>query len=147
MHIKIQSGAFDGQSEITALFGDRVDIGALVSFTGFVRGDDDLKSMTLEHYPSMVEVALQDIADEAQKRWKIEDGLIIHRFGKLYPRDPIVFVGVLSAHREDAFEAARFLMDWLKTKAPFWKLEEKKTGCVWVEAKEEDAVLSKRWET
>ncbi len=146
MHIKVQTDKFDGAEEISNIFGDRIDIGAVVSFTGYVRGDDGLTSMTLEHYPGMVEKMLGEIAKEAAKRWAIEDGVIIHRYGTLYPGDPIVFVGILSTHRGEAFEAACFLMDWLKTKAPFWKLEEKGKHKDWVEAKDKDNVATKQWE-
>lgn len=102
--------------------------------------------MTLEHYPGMTEKTLEEIVTIAKNRWPIEDGIIIHRFGTLYPRDPIVFVAIISKHRDEAFEAARFLMDWLKTKAPFWKLEDRGGGKEWVEAKTKDEIAAKKWE-
>jgi molybdopterin synthase catalytic subunit len=147
MFIKVQAETFDGQKEIQGLFGNHANIGAVVTFTGYVRSDDGLTSLTLEHYPGMTEKTLKEIADLAKQRWKIDDGIIIHRYGTLYPGEPIVFVGILSEHRNEAFEAASFLMDWLKTKAPFWKFEDKGSYKKWVEAKVSDDAAAQKWDT
>jgi len=142
--IKVQSEPFDVGDEIARLTRGNTAIGGIVSFVGTVREMSDggaIKSMTLEHYPGMTERALEEIEDQAHKRWQLEASLIIHRYGKLLPGDGIV----ASAHRGEAFEACEFLMDWLKTKAPFWKLEEDDTGGAWVDAREEDNTATKRW--
>ena len=108
-------------------------------------GDTEINSMTLEHYPGMTEKALEKIEAEAQKRWPLENTLIIHRYGRLEPGDQIVLVAASSAHRDAAFDACRFLIDWLKTKAPFWKLEETDQGGEWVDAKDSDNAATERW--
>ncbi len=126
------------------------DVGAIVSFVGLVRDvneGDAVSTLTLEHYPGMTEKALQAIEDEAKKRWDILDSLIVHRVGTLQPQDQIVLVMVSSAHRGDAFQACEFMMDYLKTQAPFWKKEATSQGARWVEAKESDDEAQARWKT
>lgn len=147
--IRVQRKDFDVAAEMKALTGTRTDIGALVTFTGLVRDDSsslDLKAMTLEHYPGMTEKRLSEIEDEANRRWDLTGSLIIHRFGRLEPGEQIVLVITASSHRGDAFEAASFLMDWLKTEAPFWKLEETGDGKTWVEARAVDEDAKDRWQ-
>jgi molybdopterin synthase catalytic subunit len=146
--ISIQSEDFDAGSEIEHAMGDAAAVGAVVSFVGVVRGgldDDPLISMTLEHYPGMTERELAKIEAEARNRWQLQDALIVHRVGTLKPGDRIVLVVTASAHRRDAFAAAEFLMDWLKTKAPFWKRETRASGVHWVEARETDGAAAARW--
>lgn len=123
--------------------------GAVVTFTGKVRNHnlgDSVSALTLEHYPGMTEKALNDIAFEARQRWSLERIRIIHRIGELFPGDEIVFVGVTSVHRSTAFAAAEFIMDYLKTKAPFWKREATQDGKRWVEAKDSDKDAAQRWD-
>ncbi|NND49974.1 MAG: molybdenum cofactor biosynthesis protein MoaE [Rhizobiales bacterium] len=144
--ISVQQEDFDVAAEIAALGGADGEIGAIVSFTGIVRGDDGLLAMTLEHYPGMTEKALEDIEAKAHARWPLKASRIIHRTGRLEPGDNIVLVITASAHRQAAFEAASFLMDYLKTEAPFWKLEERPEGTRWVEAREADDAARSRWE-
>ena len=147
--ISVQEERFDTALETQALTQGQNDIGAVVTFTGLVRDiaqGEKVKAMTLEHYPGMTEKQLEQIADAAFKRWPVISGRVIHRFGRLEPNDPIVLVIITSAHREAAFEAAWFIMDWLKTKAPFWKLEEGDKGAKWVDAKDADDESAKRWE-
>lgn len=146
--IIVQEQAFDVGQEFARLKAGRTDIGATAMFVGSVRDLSDgqsVSTMTLEHYPGMTEKALEDIEVEARKRWPISDCLVVHRFGKLQPADDIVMVITCSAHREAAFEACQFLMDWLKTKAPFWKLEEGGGKANWVEAKVSDDKAAERW--
>jgi molybdopterin synthase catalytic subunit len=146
--IRIQSEDFDAGAELKAMTEGRTDIGAVVSFVGLVRdlaGNANISSMTLEHYPGMAERQAADLEAEARKRWPIQDCLIIHRYGTLNPGDQIVLVLVASAHRGAAFEAAEFLIDWLKTKAPFWKREATSDGDAWVNAKEDDDKAADRW--
>lgn len=146
--IRLQSEDFDVGKEIRTLTAARTDVGGVVSFIGLVRdlaGDAAISSMTLEHYPAMAMKQLEAIEAEAHRRWNLIDSLIIHRHGTLKPGDQIVLVVTLSAHREDAFLAAQFLMDWLKTKAPFWKKEETDDGAKWVAAKEDDDAAATRW--
>ncbi len=145
--IRVQREDFDLAAEMAALTRGR-DSGAVVSFTGLVRGGsgrDAISAMTLEHYPGMTEKALEAIEREAHARWPLDASLIIHRHGRLEPGENIVLVITCSAHRRDAFEAAEYLMDWLKTKAPFWKLEEGPDGARWVDARESDEQATKRW--
>jgi molybdopterin synthase catalytic subunit len=142
--IRIQREDFDVDAEIAALTKG-VDAGAVMSFLGLVRGDDGLTAMTLEHYPDMTEREIESHVTEARKRWPILGARIVHRVGKLKPGDRIVFVGVASAHRRPAFEAAQFLMDYLKTRAPFWKQEERDGRITWVEAKAADKAAVSRW--
>ena len=149
MAVRVQSEPFDVGAEVAALTAGREDAGGVVTFTGFVRGQADgrdLALLTLEHYPGMTEKALEDIEAEAQRRWPIEASLIVHRFGRMEAGDRIVLVAVGSPHREAAFEACEFLVDWLKTKAPFWKLEETPAGDKWVGAHEGDDKAAARWE-
>ena len=142
---RVQHEPFDA-AEVAALTAGRSDVGAVVSFTGLVRGDDDLLSLTLEHYPAMTERALAAIAAEAEARWPLLGGIVVHRVGRLLPGEAIVLVVTLSAHRAAAFQAAEFLMDWLKTKAPFWKAEERGRGVRWVEARAGDDAAAARWD-
>lgn len=149
INVDVQTQPFDIGAETLNLTNGRQDIGAVVSFTGLVRdmaADANVQAMTLEHYPGMTERELKRIAGEAEKRWPIISGRIIHRYGRLLPGDLIVLVIITSAHREAAFEAAWFIMDWLKTKAPFWKLEEGSNGGNWVEAKAEDETATSKWD-
>jgi molybdopterin synthase catalytic subunit len=146
--ISVQTEDFDAGAEIEHVIGDTGEVGAVVSFVGVVRGGPDtdpLISMTLEHYPGMTERELQKIEAEARARWPLSDALIVHRVGTLKPGDRIVLVVTASAHRKAAFEAAEFLMDYLKTRAPFWKRETRASGTRWVEAKDADAAAAERW--
>ncbi len=148
MHIKVQSEDFDSAEWQKQLCQGRVDIGAVVSFTGLVRDFGEasaVTAMTLEHYPGMTERALEKIAAEAKQRWDIIDLVMIHRVGYLEAGDNIVLVMVASSHRLDAFQAAMFLMDYLKTQAPFWKKEHLENGDVWVSAKDSDEEAAARW--
>jgi molybdopterin synthase catalytic subunit len=148
--VRVQTEPFDLASELARMKRDRTDIGAIVTFTGVVRDTADgagLLAMTLEHYPGMTEGELERVEQEARKRWPLSDCLIIHRYGRLVPSDDIVLVITTSAHRDAAFEAARFLMDYLKTSAPFWKKEERADGTVtWVDAKASDDAATARWD-
>ena len=145
--IKVQENDFDVNLEIKKITSQNKNIGGVGLFIGIVRDDYDkkLKSMTLEHYPIMTEKMLEKINLEAKNRWKLIDSIIIHRYGKLYPGDQIVFVATFSQHRKDALEACEFLIDWLKTKAPFWKLEATNTGNKWVKEKNSDLEAVKKW--
>lgn len=146
MHeVSVQAADFDAGAEMAALAAGDDEVGALASFVGLVRRDGEVLAMTLEHYPGMTEKALAAIMAEARRRWRIRRGRIIHRVGRLLPGDRIVFVGVTASHRQDAFAACEFLMDYLKTRAPFWKKEETAEGCRWVEAREADDVAAARW--
>lgn len=146
VRISIQPEDFDVTAESEALARGRSDIGAVVTFSGLVRGDDGLAALTLEHYPGMTEREIARHVAEAEARWRLLGVTVIHRVGKLVPGDRIVLVAVASAHRAAAFEAANFLMDYLKTRAPFWKLEERTDGSRWVDARREDDDAAKRWE-
>lgn len=146
--IRVQQEDFDVGAEIKALTKGNPSIGGVVSFIGLVReiaGDRSIDTMALEHYPGMTEKMLARIEEEAQERWNLDASLIIHRYGPLNPGDQIVLTITASAHRQDAFEANEFLMDWLKTKAPFWKREAGADGHNWVEAKDSDDVAAARW--
>ena len=146
--IRVQQEDFDVGREIAAMTEGRTDVGGLCTFVGLVRdlrGDEAIRSMTLEHYPAMTERELTRIEAEARARWPLLETLIIHRYGRLDPGDRIVLVAVASAHRDAAFDACRFLIDWLKTKAPFWKLEETDAGAEWVDARESDDIAAARW--
>ena len=146
MAIRVQRGDFDVAAEIAGLTAGRTDVGAIVTFTGRVRGDGGISALTLEHYPGMTEAELERIEAEAQSRWPLDASLIVHRIGELEPGDNIVLVVTVSAHRSAAFEAAAFLMDYLKTRAPFWKKETDSSGNeVWVEAREGDEKAARRW--
>ncbi len=146
--IRVQEEDFDMGREVAALYEGKQEIGAVCTFLGLVRDlpdSDGLKTMTLEHYPGMTEKQLERLESEARERWDLQDVLIIHRYGKLYPGDRIVLVITASPHRQASLESCHFLIDWLKTKAPFWKLEEKESGADWVDARETDSVAAGRW--
>ena len=144
--IAVQEEAFDIAAETALMTKGRTDIGAVASFTGVCRADDGLAAMVLEHYPGMTERALGKIATEAEARWPLTGCTVIHRVGRLPPGAPIVLVLTASAHRQAALEACAFLMDWLKTKAPFWKREEFTEGHArWVEARSEDDAAASKW--
>jgi molybdopterin synthase catalytic subunit len=143
--IRIQAEDFDPGAEIAALNGTEGSVGAIASFIGLVRGDDGLIAMTLDHYPHMCEREIAVHVAQARARWPITALRIVHRVGRLTPGERIVFVGVASAHRQAAFQAAEYLMDYLKTRAPFWKREERQSGESWVEAKALDDESVKRW--
>lgn len=144
--IAVQQAPFDVAAETAALTAGRTDIGALASFIGICRADDGLAAMVLEHYPGMTERALAKIAAEAEARWPLTGCTLIHRVGRLEPGAPIVLVLTASGHRAAALEACAFLMDWLKTRAPFWKREEFTAGHArWVEARAEDDAAAQRW--
>ena len=148
MAVRVQAEDFDVGKELAALTEGNHAIGGLAVFVGLVRdlaGGSEISAMTLEHYPAMTEKMLAEIEAEAKERWPLEASLVIHRFGRLEPGDRIVMVITASAHRGAAFEACEFLMDWLKTKAPFWKLEETEQGAQWVDARESDDTAAARW--
>lgn len=148
--IRVQHEDFDVGAEVKALSASRIDIGAIVTFTGTVRGEAGgraLRSMTLEHYPGMTEAELSRIEAEAHTRWPLQATLVVHRIGELLPGDNIVLVVAASAHRHAAFEAASFLMDFLKSKAPFWKKETGLDGAGrWVDARDADETALARWQ-
>lgn len=146
--IKVQREDFDIGGEISRMTKDSTAIGGLTCFVGLVRdiaGDAKITSMTLEHYPGMTERQLEKLEAEARQRWPLQDVLIVHRYGKLLPGDRIVLVVTASSHREASLQACEFLIDWLKTKAPFWKLEDTDQGEKWVAAREEDDKAAERW--
>ena len=149
MSVRVQREDFDVGAEVRALSAGRTDIGAVVTFTGLVRGEAGsraLRSLTLEHYPDMTEAELARIEVEARERFGLAGSLVIHRVGELLPGDPIVLVATLAPHRQAAFEAAEFLMDYLKSRARFWKKEAFADGTVaWVDARETDGAALARW--
>jgi len=153
MAIRVQEEDFDVGKELAALTQGNHAIGGLAVFVGLVRdhvgtvadGGSEISAMTLEHYPAMTEKMLAEIEAEARERWPLEASLVIHRHGRLEPGDQIVMVATASAHRQAAFEACEFLMDWLKTKAPFWKQEETEEGAHWVDARSSDDAAAARW--
>ncbi len=146
MQIRVQSEPFDAGVELNGFAQNRTDIGAVVSFTGVVRDTDgNLQEMLIEHYPSMTQSAITKIAQEAVDRWSLADCLVIHRHGALKPGAPIMMVATAAAHRAAAFEAADFLMDYLKSRAPFWKKEITDQGADWVAAKDADEEALDRW--
>lgn len=148
MPVRVQEADFDVGQELAALRAGRRDIGAIAAFVGVVRdvsGGTAITEMVLEHYPAMTQKALEDIVAEAQRRWDIYDALVIHRVGRLKPTDQIVLVAVTGAHRGPAFEACEFIMDFLKTRAPFWKKEHTPDGARWVEARASDEAAVERW--
>jgi len=148
MPVRVQQHDFDLGAEVAALRAGRLDVGAVASFVGTVRDLNEgagVASMTLEHYPGMTERALEDICAQARRRWRILDVLVVHRYGRLEPGDQIVLVVVTSAHRGEAFAACEFIMDYLKTQAPFWKKETTPQGERWVEARESDDEAAARW--
>ncbi|MDX6751663.1 molybdenum cofactor biosynthesis protein MoaE [Geminicoccaceae bacterium 1502E] len=149
MMIRVQAERFEPGAELAAFAKGRQDVGGIATFVGLVREDKEhgrVRAMTLEHYPGMTERKLEEIALEANRRWPLLDLLVIHRHGRMEPGEPIVLVAVASSHREDAFAACSFLMDWLKTKAPFWKLEETDEGERWVDARASDDAAAARWQ-
>ena len=146
--IRIQDADFNIAHEIARLSEGRTDIGAVVSFTGICRGSeggDEIAALTLEHYPGMAEAEIRRHAEDALSRWPLQGLTIIHRFGRITPGQNIVLVVTASSHRQAAFEAAEFLMDYLKTSAPFWKREESAEGTAWVEARAHDDLAAARW--
>jgi molybdopterin synthase catalytic subunit len=145
---RVQQEDFDVGRELEGLTRGRSDVGALASFVGLVRDANDgaaIRGMTLEHYPGMTEKALEEICAQAHARWDLIDTLVIHRVGALAPGDRIVLVGVTSAHRGEAFAACEFIMDYLKTRAPFWKREDTPEGTRWVEARDSDEQAARKW--
>jgi molybdopterin synthase catalytic subunit len=148
MTVRIQTGPFDAQAEADALREGDLEVGAVVTFVGTVRDvndGDSVATLELEHYPGMTEKALEAIVDEARTRFDVRGVLVIHRVGVLAPAEPIVLVAVTSTHRGEAFEACRFVMDYLKTRAPFWKKERTPTGDRWVDARDADEDAAARW--
>ncbi len=148
MAVRVQTGDFDAGVEMTAMRRGNPKIGAIASFVGVVRDLNEgaeVAEMTLEHYPGMTEKALEKIVAEARARWDIYDALVVHRVGTLKPTDQIVLVVVASAHRGEAFQACEFLMDYLKTRAPFWKKEKTPDGGRWVDARKVDDAAADRW--
>jgi len=144
--IVVQEAGFDVAAETQALQAGRTDVGGIASFLGVCRADDGLAALVLEHYPGMTERALEGIAAEATRRWPLTGCTIIHRIGRMVPGEPIVLVLTASAHRSAALEACAFLIDWLKTGAPFWKREEFADGRErWVQARTEDEAAAQRW--
>ena len=146
--IRIQQTDFDIAHEIAALTSGRSDVGAVVTFSGICRGSENgetIAALTLEHYPGMAEAEIERHVAEAQSRWPLAGVTVIHRFGRFTPGENIVLVVATSSHREAAFAAAEFLMDYLKVSAPFWKKEERAGGDGWVEARHTDAVAAERW--
>ena len=148
MTVRIQSEDFDLSTEVAKIAKDDRRIGAIANFVGLVRDSNEgepISEMTLEHYPGMTEKTLEKLVAEAKQRWNILDALVIHRVGRLKPGGQIVLVIVAGAHRQEAFAACEFLVDYLKTQAPFWKKEATSSGDRWVEAKESDDVATQRW--
>ena len=146
--IRIQQVDFDVAQEIAALTKGRTDVGAVVTFSGICRGSENgepIAALTLEHYPGMAEAEIGRHADEALARWPLQGLTIVHRFGRIAPGENIVLVVTASSHRQAAFEAAEFLMDYLKTNAPFWKREETEKGTSWIEARDLDDAAAARW--
>ncbi len=149
MPVRVQTADFDAGAEMAALRRGNPRVGAVASFIGVVRDlneGDSVSTMTLEHYPGMTERELQKIIDEAGTRWRMLDALVVHRVGELHPTDQIVLVVVTSEHRGDAFAACEFIMDFLKTRAPFWKKEQTPQGDRWVEARASDDDAASRWQ-
>jgi len=148
MAVRIQTEDFDVGAELGAFRRRNAAVGAVAAFIGTVRDINDdvsVAAMTLEHYPGMTEKSLEAIVTEARSRWDIIDALVIHRVGPLYPADQIVLVGVTSAHRGEAFAACEFIVDYLKTRAPFWKKEDTSVGTRWVDARASDDAAAQRW--
>lgn len=147
MRVSVQDAPFVLGDEITAFAAGHMDMGAIVTFTGVVRDlpEDPLQAMEIEHYPGMTEAALTEMAETASKRFSLGDVLIIHRYGRLAPGEMIMMVATAARHRKDAFEAAEFLMDYLKSRAPFWKREITGSGADWVASRDEDETALERW--
>lgn len=148
MRILVQEAPFDVGAELNAFQADKTDMGAVVTFSGLVRDlpEAPLRNMLIEHYPGMTERALTKIAEDACARWSLGDVLVIHRYGQMAPGDQIMMVATASPHRKDAFAAADFLMDYLKSRAPFWKKEVTADGSDWVAAKDEDEEALRQWQ-
>jgi molybdopterin synthase catalytic subunit len=148
MTVRLQREPFDAAAEVAALTRGRTDVGAVVTFTGICRGSEDgapITALTLEHYPGMAEAEISRHVEEAKQRWTLEGVRVIHRYGRITPGEDIVLVVTTSSHRQDAFAAAEFLMDYLKTRAPFWKQVEQADRASWVEAKTADDQAANRW--
>jgi molybdopterin synthase catalytic subunit len=154
MRVSVQEADFDVGAETEALAAGRPEVGAVASFVGYVRADklagesaedQAVSAMTLEHYPGMTEKSLEAIVAEAESRWSLLGVRVIHRFGRLVPGDRIVFVGVAGSHRGEAFAACEFIMDYLKTRAPFWKKEDTPEGGRWVDARDADDAAAEKW--
>ena len=148
MTVRLQSEPFDAAAEAAAITRGRTDIGAVVTFTGICRGSEDgapITALTLEHYPEMAEAEIVRHVEEAERRWALQGVTVIHRYGRVTPGEDIVLVVTASSHRQDAFGAAAFLMDYLKTRAPFWKQVERAGGSGWVDAKSADDRAASRW--
>ena len=146
--IRLQREPFDAAAEAARVTRSRADIGAVVTFTGICRGDEDgvpISALTLEHYPGMAEAEIARHVEAAETRWSLLAVSVIHRYGRIEPGEPIVLVVTASSHRHDAFAAAEFLMDYLKTRAPFWKRVERADGASWVGAKSSDDAAAGRW--
>ena len=146
--IRVQREDFDVGAEFAKITAGRLEIGGVACFVGLVRdmaGDQRISSMTLEHYPGMTEREIAKIEAEARSRWALDDVLIVHRYGRLEPGERIVLVITAAAHRAAALDACHFMIDWLKTKAPFWKVEDTESGAGWVAAREDDAEATERW--
>ncbi len=149
MTVRVQAEPFDAAAEIAAFLAGRRSSGGIASFIGVCRdehGGTPVSAMTLEHYPGMTEAEIGRIEDEARRRWPLHDVLVVHRCGRLLPGEPIVLVLTASAHRAAALDACAFLIDWLKTRAPFWKLEETAEGERWVDARDSDEAAARRWQ-
>jgi molybdopterin synthase catalytic subunit len=147
--VRVQEQDFDVASLQQELLGEDCQAGAVASFTGLVRRDNELREvgvLELEHYPAMTEKSIQKIVDEAKQRWHVQRARVVHRVGRLRPGEQIVYVGVSSSHRGDAFQACEFIMDYLKTRAPFWKKETGADGTHWVESRDSDHVAARRWQ-
>jgi molybdopterin synthase catalytic subunit len=148
MKIRVQTDGFDLGAEVDSMRAGRTDVGAIASFVGLARDMNEgcgVQSMTLEHYPGMTEKALANVVGEANARWSLLDVTVIHRVGRLLPGDPIVLVAVAGSHRGEAFAACEFIMDYLKTRAPFWKKEATPDGEHWVDARASDDAAAARW--
>lgn len=145
MDIRVQEQAFDPGGELSEFATGRHDLGALVSFTGVVRDPGGLQYMEIEHYPAMTARAIEKIAGDAMARWRLGDVMVVHRYGRLAPGAVIMMVATAAPHRKDAFEAAEYLMDYLKSRAPFWKKEVGTNGAEWVAAKDDDEAALTRW--
>jgi molybdopterin synthase catalytic subunit len=149
MPVRLQREPFDGAAEAAALTRGRTDIGAVVTFTGICRGSEGgrpIAALTLEHYPGMAEAEIGRHVEEARRRWSLDGVTVVHRYGRIAPGEGIVLVVTASSHRQDAFAAAEFLMDYLKTRAPFWKQVEQAGDSKWVDAKSADDRAADRWE-
>lgn len=144
--VRVSTDPFDLNAEARLLAAGRTDVGAVVTFTGICRGSEGVASMTLETYQAMAEKELMRIAQAAAARWPLTGLTVVHRYGRMEPGDDIVLVAAASAHRQAAFEAASFMMDYLKTEAPFWKKEQRADGSAWVEARSSDDIAAARWQ-